>query len=413
MRSYLQPAKRLASFTATIGLATIVGIVAIPVVIEAAGADRWSALALAQSIALLVGVIVAFGWGTTGPSMVATTARENRPQLYLDSLISRTYLFLLAAPIMVIALVFLYQRFELLISIGALAYLLPFLGGSWYFVGDAKPWRLFFFDSVPQIAGTILGLAAIYYTKSAELFVLSQLLGNLFAVCAGATKILRGRFKLIPDWSFAGVRQRLKNQRHAVITAATGTLYVSLPIIVVSRLLPAAFPAYALADKFLRYAIMVFAPVLQFLQGWIPEGRAGRDKSRMKKSVVFASIVGGLGSAGIVLLGPSLADFLSQSAIHIGFGLSVPIGIVFFSISVSQVIGLACLVPLGQAKALAASTLAGAACGAPLIMLAALFGGVETVAWAVVVSEIVVTVYQLKVLLRCWAQPMTGAVERA
>ncbi len=62
---------RLASFAVTVGAGTIVGLISIPVITGIAGAHLWAVQAMSQSVSIMFGILVAFGWGTTGPSMVA------------------------------------------------------------------------------------------------------------------------------------------------------------------------------------------------------------------------------------------------------------------------------------------------------------------------------------------------------
>lgn len=398
-------ARRLLSFSATIGLGTAVGIISIPVVIGAVGAATWAQLAIIQGAALLFGVVVSFGWGTTGPSQVAAVVADLRPQLYLDSLVSRVYLFLLAAPALCVLLLLLVDVNKELVIIGSLAYLMPFLGAPWYFVGEAKPWRLFLLDSLPQILGMCAGLVTVHLTRELWTFVVMLLLGNLVAVILSATRILRGPTGTTPlalGLSPRGVVARLYPQRHGVITAATGALYVYLPVFAVNAFLPESVLAiYVLADRFVRYGLMVFAPVLQFVQGWIPEHGAHLVRPRMWRAVQLGGGIGVIGGLCVWLLSPVVAPLLSPTEpVLVPFGLSLPLGVAFAAIAISQIIGLACLVLIGEGRALAASTVIGAVVGAPLILLAGVFAGLPAVAWAVAISELLVAAYQLVVLRR-------------
>jgi hypothetical protein len=80
--------------------------------------------------------------------------------------------------------------------------------------------------------------------------------------------------------------------------------------------------------------------------------------------------------------------------------LNAPVALSFFSVALSQILGLACLVIIGRGSALAQSTVLGALAGAPLIVVAALTSDVAGVAWAVTASELVVTIYQFNVIRR-------------
>lgn len=118
----------------------------------------------------------------------------------------------------------------------------------------------------------------------------------------------------------------------------------------------------------------------------------------------MAPVLGIVGGTGLALLGPTAAEILIQDSIDFSFNLSVPIGLCFAAVAVSQVLGLACLVSIGRARDLARSTVVGAVFGIPLILAGALLAGVVGVAWAVAVSEVLVAGYQFGLLHRYFAR---------
>lgn len=397
MRAIADALGRLAMFGLTLGLGSILGLVAIPIITGVVGSEAWAVQALVQALATLFGVAVAFGWGTTGPGMIAGASPATRPQLYADSLVTRTYLFLIVAPIMATVMVILQPSQAAFVATASVAYLLPYAGASWYFIGESKPLKLFMLDAAPQMLGTVLGLIVITGTSSLTLMVATQLSFNLAAVVLSAAVILRGQR---PAFRFAlkTSLNRMADQRHGVITAATGALYVNLPLIAVRLLLPAHLDTYAFADRLFRFSAAAFSPVLQFIQGWIPEGGKKHVRHRIVRASQAAPALGIIGGGILALIGPAAAHVLISGPIGFDLSLSVPIGLCFAAIAVSQVVGLACLVAVGRARELARSTLIGALVGAPTIIIGALFAGVQGVAWAVALSELLVSVYQLLAL---------------
>lgn len=392
---------RLASFALTVGLGTIVGLISIPVITGLAGAQLWTVQAMAQSVSILFGILVAFGWGTTGPAMVASTDAALRPQLFLDSLVSRAYLFVVAAPAMAAVMIVLQPDHVLLVVIASIAYLLPFLGGNWYFIGEAKPRKLFVFDALPQFSGTLIGLAVLALTRDIVWLVATQLLFNILALTITCLSIIQpSRARIVPNFSVRQAFSRLGHQRHGVVTAATGSLYVNLPLVAINLFLPAQLGIYLMADRLFRYAVLALSPVLQFIQGWIPEGGRENVRHRLVRSAQVAPMFGLLGGTAIFLFGPMASEILSNGTVIFPNLLSAAVGTMFFSVAVSQILGLACLVSVGQGKILAQSTVLGAVCGAPAIIVAALFTDVTGVAWAVAISEILVAAYQGRALRR-------------
>lgn len=398
MKAILGALLRLGTFALTVGAGTIVGLLAIPIITDVVGADAWAVQVLVQTLSAVFGVVVAFGWGTVGPGLVASAEAAKRPQLFLDSLVTRSYLFLVTAPAMMVLMSVLRPAETLFVSIASAAYLVPFLGASWYFVGEGKPTRLFLFDALPQLLGTVTGLGVLLVTRNFTFLVITQLIFNLIAVVISSLVVLRNGEGLRANFSLRNSLNQMALQRHGVITAATGSFYVNLPMLVVNAAIPAQLATYAIADRLFRFSVTAFSPLLQFVQGWIPEGGAEFTNHRIKRAAQTVPLLGILGGAVLAAAGPTAAQILVRESTTFDYSLSIPVGVSFAAVAVSQVIGLACLVPIGKAKELATSTIVGAVLGTPLILLGAMFFGVAGVVWGMAISELAVSIYQFRIL---------------
>lgn len=395
MHERLKALKRLGSFVATAGFTQVVGLIAIPVIIRGAGAHQWGIQGSIQSAASLFGVLVSFGWGTTGAAEVANMNATVRPQYYLDSLISRVYLFILAFPVMGFVLGLINDHHVALVVVGSAAYLMPFLGANWYFVGEASPRRLFLLDVLPQSVGLAVSVLLMLATGSLVFAVGGQLVCNGVGVSISAAVILRGSTDRVSvDFSARHAFERLRGQRNPVLTAATSALYVSTPLLVLNVVRPGELALYNMGDKLFRFGLTAFTPVLQFVQGWIPEGGKDGRLHRIRQSARLTPVVAIAGCTVIAVLGPWSASFLSGGDLHLPFSLSAPFGLVFAAVTCTQVLGLACLVQLGEVRALARSTLFGASAGVPLMIFGSVSYGAMGVVWALVVSELAVLLYQ-------------------
>lgn len=394
--------RRFGGFATSLVFSTAVNLLAIPFVISTLGKDVWGELALAQATAAIFGIVVAFGWGTVGAALVASLSVEKRPQMFVESLVSRGYLLLFAAPVMFAVMLVISKVDQVVTALASVAYVLPFVGASWFFIGQAKPWRLFLFDVLPQGLGTIAGLAFIQFVPSPIVFVLSVLVFNLLAVVTGAVGVLsQARRRLVIDLRIGPAMRRLGGQKHGVIAAGTGSLNSNLPMLVVNQVVNGALPQYALADKLFRFAVAGFGPVLQVIQGWIPEAGPTRSLQRIGTVARLAPGVGVLAGGLLALLAPWASSIFSGGAIAISFGLSIPFGLILAGVLVAQIVGLACLIPLGQGRALATSTAVGATVNVPLMLVLGLVMGAPGVAWAVGLAELVVAGYQLMVVRKC------------
>lgn len=390
---------RIGGFSAAVGVSTVLGVIAIPLLVAGLGANGWASIALAQTVGQLVGILVAFGWGAVGPSLIAAAPDSARPGMYLTSLVTRGYLFVIGAVIAFVAL-YLLSRGEIgVAAIGGVAYVIPALNAGWYFVGEARPRRLLFCESFPMAAGTVGGIVLALWTHEAIAFLAFQALGNAFSIVLDARTILRGaQGKLTPDFSLRTAIRSLGGQAHGVTTALTEALYVTVPSIAVQIFVPAYFPTYVLADRFFRYASIAFAPIQQFFQGWVPEKTGPQRYARMNHATAAGTAFGVAGGLAIALLSPLASLLLTGGTISVPFALSAPLGLAFVFVATSGVIGYACLVVLGRARSLAVSTVCGAIIGTPLILVFGIIGLPIGIAWSVAVSECVVATYQFGTL---------------
>lgn len=372
---------------------------AIPVLIGAVGAEVWAQLAVIQVLAGVFGVVVAFGWGATGPSMIAAAPRDERPGIFRVSFSARLTLYAVAAPTMIVVSLLLTRGDVALSVLGTIAYLLPYVASPWYFVGQAQPGRLFVLNTIPAVVGTLLGLVAAWLTSSIAAFLLVQALGYLTAIILERRSILAtlpaGEH---PPYRLRSVLTLLGTQRHAVTGSLVSSLYVSLPLVTVQALIPAQVPVYAMADRLFKFGSLALAPVQQFLQGWVPEDGPQHIPARCVRAVAIGLAFGFVGGSLIAGLSPLAADLLSGGAVLVPFSLSIPLGVAFLFVSGSAIAGYACLILLGQVRHVAIASIMAAAIGAPLIVLSAWLHSLELIAWSVALSEFVVTVYQLVIL---------------
>lgn len=391
---------RLGGFSASLVFSTAVNLIAIPFVIVNLGAEVWGQLAVVMSTAAVIGIFVGFGWGTVGAATTAGTPERERPLMYLNSFTSRSYLFLFAV-LPAVAVSTAITNLDLLPTvIATTAYLLPFVGATWYFVGESKPWRLFILDVLPQGLGTVAGTVSTFVSHEVWTYVAFQLLFNLIAVVGSVTFIgrLLPNSSLPLDFSLSPAMRRLRDQWHGVVAAGTGTINSNGPLIAVTLIAPASLPIYALADKLLRYGIAAFGPVLQLIQGWIPAGGASLQDSRVRRAAVVAPVFGLVGGIGLTAFMPLAAQLLSAGHLAIDISLTVPFGMIFCSVLVAQIIGLACLIPIGKGRELATSTAIGAALTVVVMVVLGRILGAPGVAWGAAAGEVMVALYQLNVV---------------
>lgn len=390
------PLRHLSGFSASILLSSVIGVFSIPLLVAGIGESEWGKIAVIQTVGQLAAIVVAYGWGATGPAMVASTRPENRAALYRQSLRVRSLLYLCVAPVTSLVLSFLLHGDVLLATLGAFAYLVPALGGGWFFTGAAQPLRLFLIDSLPTAVGTVTGVVLAFSTGLTWTVPVAQFAGSALAVLLARAVIVRGSS---PPASRPPISSSLRDQRHAVTTAATSGLYVALPVVAVSLFFPAASPVYVLADRLFRYASLAFLPFQQYFQGWVPS-QPEQLARRARISTIAAVAIGVLGGACIAFLSPIASRFLGNGQIEVPLTVSFPLGLAFVGVATSAVVGYASLVALGRTRTLAHSTVIGASVGAPLVVFAATLHSLPFIAASVAVTEVIVAGYQVAVLWR-------------
>jgi O-antigen/teichoic acid export membrane protein len=390
------PVRHLGGFSASIVLSSVIGVFSIPLLVASLGQAEWGKIAVIQTVGQLAAIVVAYGWGATGPSMVAAATPPERWSLYRQSLRVRTRLYLVVVPVTAGVLFFLLHGDALLAALGAAAYLLPALGAGWFFTGAAQPLRLFLIDALPTALGAIGGVLLATIFGMAWVVPVAQFGGSALAVVIARIVILRGS---TAPARHPSIRSSLVEQRHAVTTAATSGFYVALPVVAVSLFFPAASPTYVLADRLFRYASLAFLPFQQYFQGWVPSDPALLAR-RARLSTVAATSIGVLGGLCIALLSPWGSRVLSGGEIEVSLSVSIPLGLAFIGVATSAVAGYASLVALGRTRTLARSTVIGACVGAPLVVVGALAHSLTGVALAVAATEVIVASYQVFVLLR-------------
>ena len=387
--------RRVGGYGSSIILSSLVNLAVVPIVISFAGSSAWGGIAVAQSIASLGFVLVAFGWGVTGPSAVAGREFHLRGQFFVDSVIARTCLFVVVGP-MVLLLVWLLAPGNAVANIFvALAALLPALGSSWFFVGERRPWRLLFMENIPRAIGTAAGASILIATGNIVWFAALQSVGALLAIILAGCDVARRHPGFRLTVSLKSVSNGLRSQASGMVAASTAALYVNLPLVLIAAFVPQATAVYALADKLLKFSLAAYSPIVQVAQGYVPNRNAEVHRARAKLALRLSLIVGAIGGGCYITIAPWAAGVLSAGVLVVPLAVTVPLGIAFASIAVSAVVGLACLTAFGAIRKVAISTIIGVLFGVPLTVLGGLFFGLVGIAWGMAISELIVAVYQV------------------
>lgn len=383
----------------SVAISGVVSLAVIPAIIVAAGADAWATIAVAQAVAGFAFVFAVYGWGVIGPTEIARRSAEERGAYYFDSLLSRGWLCLVVLPSAVLIAVLIVDGDPLLAGLTVASGLLVALGAGWFYVGEASPVRFLLIDTLPRIAGTVLGAAVLIATGDIIAFAALQLAGVVVSAVVASWDILRRyrgwRFSLSP---VRAVRN-LAGQASPVAMSATAAVYVNVPIVLIDLFLPQATAVYALAERIVRLALYSTRPVVQIAQGWVPSPNPVVQVSRAGRVTAIALGLGAVGGLVYGFAGPWIGHVLSGGTLSIPPELAVPMAVNLAAILASQLTGFACLTAFGLTRVLATSTIVGAVVGTLLMYPLLLWIGAPGVAWGLAAAELCVLGVQLMTLL--------------
>lgn len=389
----------LGSYGMSVAISAVVTLLTIPVVVAHSGASAWASLAVGQAVGTGAAILIGFGWGTTGPTLIARADPDDRGSLYVRSLQARAVLFLPLAVVATVAAFAFSPSAQLESSITALAYAATGLLAGWFFTGAAEPVRFLALDTLPRVLGLALGALALIGGTHLVVLPILQLLGVAAGVCASAWLVGRRP----GAWSSFELRQSvavLRSQSHGFVIALVAAGYASIPLSLVSLLAPGSLPVYALLDKLLRFATTAYSPVLQFLQGWVPAAPSARLLTRIRKALVLGLAMAVVGGLAFVFLAPLFMRALSHGEIRPDSGIQIAFGVGLACMVLSQISGLVCLLALGGSKALARLSVWSFAFGMTVLLLALLAGGVLGAAWGLAAAEILTAALQIRLLYR-------------
>lgn len=403
--------RRLGLFGASVVLNGVISLITIPIVIAVAGADPWASMATGQSIGNSIGVLVAFGWGLTGPATIAMASAARRPGLFLDSLFSRAALLVPLIIVQALVTVAIVPHAKFVAFVAGLAMTLAGVSANWYFTGESRPGRFLLFDTVPRVAGTITGLLLVVLTDDLIFFALAQLGGSLVALGVSSYVIFRGQkldFREAARWR--NIIARLSEQRHGVV--ATGLYAALTPAIlgIVAVMAPPSLPLFVLADRLSKFVGMAASPLIQVFQGWVPATQGRELLRRISFSGRITLVLGLLAGATYAALLPWFSDLLTHGQVAVDISSAIAFGCVASSWVISPYLTNVALMAVGQVRVIALSATVGVPLTLTLLVAAEAFGLWEFAPWAIVVGNTIGMVWLTAALRRAMARPLEPAL---
>ncbi len=243
--------RRSALFSLSIVASTLVGVFSLPILIATVGAEQWGHLAVMQAITQFASVIVAFGWGATGPSMVSAIAPGERKAVFMQSLSVRGTLFAVVLLPTVILCAQLTGQSWTNAVLAAGTYTFAGLSAAWYFVGTNRPIPLFLLDATPSIVGQVLGLFAVSITGEPTAYLACTAALTVVGVAASVVYVVTRpqdgprRAAHPTPW-----REILRSQSAGVSSTISASMWTAAPTVLVQAFAPAAVSAFRYNGKY-------------------------------------------------------------------------------------------------------------------------------------------------------------------
>lgn len=393
-------ARRIVGFAGLPFLSLITPFLFLPVLARVAGADAWLAIAVGQSSGGFLALVVALGYNTVGPPLVAVAADFDRPLLLARSLRARVVLWVPSAAVaIVVAAAVAPSSHRLEAALMALALTLTGLSSAWYMIGLGRASAIALYEIAPRIVATIAAAVIVLAGGPVVWYPLLLIVALAVGVVAYAARTLRGANLARGGWS--DVRGVLRANRSAVAIELAGGAYNSLAVTFVGASASAAQAAsYVSGDKLYRMGQYSVSALGNALQGWVVEHGSAEFGRRARRSFVLHLALGLLGLAAFALLGPWLSGALFGEHVAIDEATALGLGAATVGIALGTALGRIILIGMGARRAFLASVVLAACVGVPaIIVLSSLFGAAGG-AWGLAAGELVsVTAQAVSVLV--------------
>lgn len=369
------------------------------VTIRVSNAATYGSIALGQSIGTIGSIIIDYGWGNTGPVTVAQADRDSRASLYAESVGARCW-FSLPALLIVFVLVAT-LRPGILTELSAFSATLVGFSSAWYFIGIGDGSSLIWYDTVPRVVATVVGILVSIATAEIGWLLLLQAVGALVAPII-ATRSIVGVWKMKSSSFRLSVARRVaRSQFQSAVTSATTGLYVTLPVTLIAAVNAPAVETFAAVQRIERLSLALARPLKELLQSWAPSERDSKQLIKKIRQSIWLGITASLVLAFVVCLTTRpLVGILTAHTIEVSWWSAIFMGVTVGAISASQITGLVCLPAIGLFRKVLNSTMIGATIGVCAVPALGYVLGAPG-AWAgLALAETIVLVYQLRSLRR-------------
>ena len=382
-------ARRIIGFAGLPFLSLVTPFLFLPILARVAGADAWLAIAIGQSSGGFFALIVALGYNTIGPPMVAVAHAADRPRLLARSLRARIVVWIPSAVVAVtVAALVAPATHRIEASLMALAMTLTGLSSAWYMIGLGRASAIAIYEISPRIVATTIAAIIVLSGGPVAWYPILLIAALVVSVASYAARTLTGSAVVAGRWT--DVVSVVRSNRSAVAIEVAGGAYNSLAVTFVGASATAAQAAsYVSGDKLYRIGQYSVSALGNALQGWVVERGSAEFGRRIRQSFLLHLALGLLGFSAFAVLGPWLSGFLFGAAVAIDLPTALGLGAATLGIALGTSLGRITLIGMGARRAFLISVLLAACVGVPAIILLSSAFGAAGGAWGLALGELV------------------------
>lgn len=356
-------AKILSGFTLSMLMMAGVALLTIPAMIAASGAKAWAAIAIGQAVGSVSAIVVAYGWGITGPARIRSDKVDNRVEV-TESLRVRLLLLTPCALVASLASFILSPTHPMYAAAAAVSTTMVGLSSAWYFAGTREAAQFVLTETLPRVLGGVVAIVAMSNGSTALSGVIIQGLATVLGFVLSTSWICR-RLNLSGRSFGLGrpVGQLLKLHWDGLASQVVLGAYAAVPVAIVGVVAAPTQPVFALVDKVQKQINAALSPVVTTVQGFTPSAHYSVSRSRVRRTVALLPIIAAILIAAVGSLGPSLLRFLSAGDIVVTLEQVVLMAVMVGTSFVVSVLVRACLPVMDRTASGVRGTAVGAVCG--------------------------------------------------
>lgn len=389
------PWRRMASFASLPLISLVSSVVIIPVIASVSGATGWAAVALGQALGTGVATVLQYGWGFTGPTLLARTAPDGRPRLLWVSILSRLMVAAVLVPLTAGVAAYLAPDGRGLLSAATVVALSTFgLSAFWYFVATGRAGLAARYETIPRLAVVSVAAVVVVLTGDPMYYPIVFLAGQLVTLVWLTLRLSDISFAR-ETWAAAVDALRNRNQRAGAGTDALIAVSQALPTSIMAAVAPGALAVFTAGDRVQKLAQSGIQPLFNAFQGWVSEVPRTEMAGRMKLAVAATTTAGAIGGLLFAVGLPLVDGVLFAGEVAVRYPVSVPFGLALFLYALTSSINFTVLAPAGWTGVIFRGTAVGGIVAVAAVSVLPEQYGAAGGAWSVVLAQVAVLAVQL------------------